>query len=1148
MGSRNRPSRVRESGGDSMDGGLITNRAASEQILSRGVWQGRQSSLLPAMPRGTAADENSLGFASERRSMSPMHAVGLSKRLCGMRTALGIVLVAVGAAGVGAQSVPAERPRARPPSELTGWADWEKAEAMFRRIPVPPAPPLTPEQALQTFKVAPGFRLELVAAEPMVQNPIFFEFDPDGRIWVVEYQGYMRDLKGSGEADPICRVVVLEDLDEDGRADRSTVFLDGLVMPRSLAFVQGGVLVAEPPALWFCRDTDGDLRCDEKSRVGSYGRAGNPQHTANGLRYGLDNWLHSADWPRRHRFADGKLIEEDAVQRGQFGVTFDDLGRFLTCYESSALHGDLIPEPYLRRNPNFLKAYHRGGGDRLEFGVNVNLARDAAEVFPIRPTPQITLGALELRDDGRLRTYTVVAGICFYNGDQFPADAYGNVFVPEAGGHLVGRLKLAGDLAPRATRFYPAEQELLASTDERFRPVGARVGPDGALYLADMYKGIIEHVIFLAPWLEKQIKERHLETGNDLGRIYRVVFEGKPIARRRPALSRASSAELVAALGHANGWWRLTAQRLLVERRDPAALPALRSALREARPLGRLHALWTLHGMDALDWATALTATEDADARVRAAALRLSEELATIRAPDAAGADTRRRALLDRLSQTATDPSPLVRLQTTLSAGAFPDERAASLLAELVEANEHPLFRAAALTGVRDRELKFLQRLAARPTWQPDDGERSSIGERLPPHNIRASSADREHRRRLVTLLTQAILDSGAAAQIEPFFDWLGDFRRHPAWLREAAFEGLDTALPRDLQHARPLALARAPAALLRWTRDDDPTLRQRAFRWLSCFTWPGAGPLRAASVDLTPLSAEEQRRLEAGQKHYALVCAACHQPHGGGLPAVAPPLIGSDWVHGPAERLARIVLHGLYGPIEVNGLSWNLHMPGFGAALDDEQIAAVLTYVRRAWGNVAPPVSPAFVAAARQATAGRELAWTAEELSVAAPAPATGGGDRTVVRPDEHGALHLPAHLAATYGRELAYRPSLDVLAPWRREQDVAEWLVEAPAPGAFEVRVTLAADDLSAGDQFVIETESSRVTGTVRSSGGYDRFHEYAVGKLVLRAGLNRVVMRPEGPLNRELADVRALRLLPLAGDGGSSANASGAAPPPR
>ena len=138
---------------------------------------------------------------------------------------------------------------------------------MLKRLNVPPAPVRTAEEELKTFKLASGYRIELVAAEPLVQNPIFFEFDPDGRIWVVEYQGYMRDLAGSGEGDPICRVVVLEDTDADGRADKSTVFLDKLVMPRSFAFVKGGVLLQEPPKLWFCEDTDGDLRCDKRTEV-----------------------------------------------------------------------------------------------------------------------------------------------------------------------------------------------------------------------------------------------------------------------------------------------------------------------------------------------------------------------------------------------------------------------------------------------------------------------------------------------------------------------------------------------------------------------------------------------------------------------------------------------------------------------------------------------------------------------------------------------------------------------------------------------------------------------------------------------------------------------------------------------------------------
>ncbi len=405
-------------------------------------------------------------------------------------------------------------PRVRPASAIAGIAEWEKGEELLKRIDVPPAPVLTPEQELDSFRLAPGYRAELFAAEPMVQNPIFFEFDPDGRLWVVEYQGYMRDVEGSGENDPICRVVVLEDTDADGRADKSTVFLDGLVMPRSFAFVKGGILLQEPPNLWFCADADGDLKADSKTKVGSMGIVGNPQHTANGLRYGIDNWLHCSDSPKRYRWTDGRLEEELTIKRGQFGLTFDEAGRFFTCYENRPLHGDYIPARYLLRNPHLLKVYQRSGNDRNQFGVNVSLApkgSPATEVWPIRVTPAVTLGAMELRDDGRLETYTISSGLCVYDGNQFPEDAHGNVFVPESGGHLVGRLKVSDGIAPMAERFYPAEQELIASTDERFRPVNSRVGPDGALYIADMYHGIIEHRIFIVPWLINQIHDRKLD-------------------------------------------------------------------------------------------------------------------------------------------------------------------------------------------------------------------------------------------------------------------------------------------------------------------------------------------------------------------------------------------------------------------------------------------------------------------------------------------------------------------------------------------------------------------------------------------------------------------------------------------------------------
>jgi mono/diheme cytochrome c family protein len=309
--------------------------------------------------------------------------------------------------------------------------------------------------------------------------------------------------------------------------------------------------------------------------------------------------------------------------------------------------------------------------------------------------------------------------------------------------------------------------------------------------------------------------------------------------------------------------------------------------------------------------------------------------------------------------------------------------------------------------------------------------------------------------------------------------------------------------------------------------RSPDLKTRERAVRVRSFFKWPGAQDVPTTLASQEPLSPEHQQLFELGRERYATTCAPCHQPHGLGLPNLAPPLAGSEWMSSPPERLARIVLQGLYGAIDVNGETWNLHMPGFASALEDEGIAGILTFVRRAWGNSASPVEPSIVSETRQQTASRMLAWTPQELGIT---NGTVTSTATVLRPNEKGELALSARSAVTYGRDLAYRPSLDILAPWRRKEDVAEWRVELSAPAKFEVYITLAADDASAGDKFIVEAQESQLVAEVRSSGWYDRFHEYRCGTLALTLGTNRIVLRPEGSLKRELADIRALRLIPM------------------
>ena len=980
------------------------------------------------------------------------------------------------------QSLPASRPSARPPTDLVGLAEWEKGDVLLKRVPIPAAPVRSPEEELGTFRVDPDYRVELVASEPMIRNPIAFEFDPEGRIWVVEYAGYMRDLAASGEDDPICRVVVLEDTDGDGRADRSTVFLDHLSLPRSLAFVNGGVLIQEPPHLWFCEDTDGDLRCNRKRNVGTLGSAGDPQNTANGLRPGLDNWLHIANGTRMFQWRNGELNGRDTIPRGQFGVDFDETGRFLTTSGHQPLCGDLIPAEYLVRNPR-LQGFALAGEN---WGIHQNLAVGAEEIFPIRPTPGVTLGARELREDGRLRTYTAASGICFYDGTQFPPDARRNVFVPEPAGNLVGRLMLSDAVAPSAKRFYPEEREFLASTDERFRPVSARVGPDGALYLADLYHGILEHSNFMVPWLSRQISNRKLDQGNDLGRLWRVVAKERPIDHSPPRLGRASSADLVANLSHTNGWHRRTAQRLLVERADTNSIPLLRATVRDGDAIGALHALWTLEGMAALDPASLQAGLESPDDRVRSAAVRLCER------EDSGGS-------LTLVSKFATDPSPRVRLQVALTAGTFRDPAVLPVLMKVLSQNDGPEFRAAVLSGLEGLELEFLSAWMLRPESRAGDPE-------------------------IITQLTRCILDEGQPGQIADLFRILMTTSDEHPVPRQALLEALAGFAP-----PVPFALEDEPRALTTLLDHPDPETRTAATRAAIHFTWPGATPASNLTPEAPLNSDQERTRARLGEGIYRELCVSCHQPHGLGIPGKAPPLAASEWVVGPPERTIRILLQGVYGPLQVCGQTWNLHMPAPRphARLDDEKAAQVLTYIRNAWGNQSPAVDPTRVADIRRQTANRVLPWRAEELTGTVPAAPA---DAAVLRPDSDGVLTLPARLATLLGPRPVYSPSLDRLGQWRRPEDAAEWIVEVPADATYTVHVLLAAGAASEGNRFVLQSMAGSATGIVRASGSFDQFRDVDAGPLTLSTGIHRLLLRPEGTPIHGLGEVQGLKLVPL------------------
>jgi mono/diheme cytochrome c family protein/glucose/arabinose dehydrogenase len=810
----------------------------------------------------------------------------------------------------------------------------EAQQGVPEHIEVPPAPVLVADEAIKTLKVAPGFRIEIAAADPLVGDPVAMTFGPDGRIWVVEMRGFMPNADGKGEDAKVGTVAVLEDTDGDGRADKRTTFLDGLVMPRALALVGDGVLVAEPPHLWFARDTNGDGVADEKKEVFSdYGSTTNPEHTANGLMWALDNWIYNANHTQRFRYlGNGKFESDSTVSRGQWGLSQDDTGRIYHNSNSDPLRADLVPSAYLRRNPFLLKAE----------GANVRLAPANLPVWPSRVTTGVNRGYRTLSAEGKITTVTAACGPLVYRSGLFPAEFYGNAFIVEPAGNLVKRLILTEAGGTVTARNAYEGDEFITSTDERFRPVNTAHGPDGAFYLVDMYRGIIQHRIYMTSFLRKQVDERGLADGIGMGRIYRIVPEGATRSKVKFNLATEPTAQLVTRLRAANSWWRDTAQRLLVERRDPAATPLLQAMVRSGPPLARLHALWTLHGTDQLDRDTVLAALKDQDDRVAAAAIRLSEKW--LRTPSD-------KAIYQAVTGVTTERSPALTLQLALSLGESPAAEAVDALADLARgAGRQPFVADAIVSGLAGRELDFMRAVS----------NRAKSDQAAPAFTLAAS----------------AIFKSGNAGQITEVFSWLNPNPDAPAWIRGAVLDGLERFLPKTPDGklvAGNIAVEPRPLLLLSVQGGNTPEGKQ-AGRLAGLLKWPGKPGLEKESAEVAARLTPEQKVLfDKGRDIFATICAACHQAGGEGLAGLAPQLLYSKYVLGAEGAITRIVLNGK----EKEGLV----MPPLRGALDDASIASVLTYIRQSWGHNAPPVSPESVAKVRAEVGNREEPWSDEEL-----------------------------------------------------------------------------------------------------------------------------------------------------------------------
>ncbi len=534
-----------------------------------------------------------------------------------------------------------------------------------------PTPYLSPEDELKTFTLPEGYRLELVVGDPVIKEPVVAAFDGNGRMYVAEMHTYMQNIDGTGEHVASSRVSLHWSSKGDGVYDKHTVFVDNLLLPRMiLPLGTNGVLVNETDTddIWLYRDTKGDGVADTKELFYSGGKRGeNLEHQSSGLIWAKDNWLYQTLNNYRLRFVnDTNAIKETTPPNGgQWGAAQDDYGKIWFVNAS----GEQGPTDY--QEPFIYGRIKAQGEPSQEF----------MQVWPLVGLGDVQGGLHRVRPEDQTLNYTTsAAGVDIYRGDRLPSELYGNMFFGEPVGRLVRRgLVEVKDGITHLTNAY-GHTEFIRSTDPNFRPVNITTAPDGTMYIVDMYRGIIQEAAWVneGSYLRPKVQENQLEKNFGRGRIWRLTYKGMEPGPQ-PHMLDQTPAELVPYLAHPNGWWRDTAQKLLVVHGDKSVVPALADmAKSNPNPLARINALWTLEGLNALQPDLIRTALKDTDAHVRSAGVRVSESL--YKQGD--------HSLVPELVALTNDPDPNVVIQVMMSANLLQWTNATYLIQATVAA--HP--------------------------------------------------------------------------------------------------------------------------------------------------------------------------------------------------------------------------------------------------------------------------------------------------------------------------------------------------------------------------------------------------------------------------------------------------------------------------
>lgn len=705
------------------------------------------------------------------------------------------------------------------------------------------SPLLSPQEMLKSFVVADGWEMKLVAAEPLIEKPVLAEYDTMGRLWVAEMVSYMLDENAADEKSAISTVKRLEDTDGDGQMDKATVVVKDLVLPRILAFDAVGLITTDGKALVrYPLDNDGNVSGERTVLDPEYASGKNVEHEPNGFIPGIDNFRYNSKAAKSYTSSSYEL--QNTAFRGQWGIHQTDDGMLI--HNNNSILGviDTVYPGTANARPK-IKA--RGTEQSVRIGAN--------NIQPLRHSRGTNraykwvnkkwVGTLK---DDILKSPTSASGITFYDAAAMP-DGYGStIAVSCPASNLVALRSWQPDDSPAKARNPLGEASVVATKDERFRPVSTFTTPDGAIGIVDMSHGIVQHDIFLTGYL----RNYYLQSGlagppRGYGRIWKAVPKQRTSLPETPTWpATASQNQLVEMLHHPLQWWRIQAQYKLAsipaEKLNPENTTALRTIIENAaksdertHAVAAIHALWTLDAMNAIN----------------------GEEL------DAACAANHTILRAHGFRVAAANPQ--------VSRSALP---------AIIEASPTSL----AETTARWHALVSI----------PFPAAANAIA-----HDAKDSESDKTKQ----------------------------------FWLHAAALTSTTKGASQALIEA---TADTSLAAVLK----DKPVVE------------PEEG------AHLTGASAEQ---FNHGKDHYTIHCASCHGDDGGGMEMLAPPLDGSEWVTGSKHQLAAILLQGLNGPVIVAGQKYDLPaaMPALrdSRAINDQQIADIMTYIRNAWTNSASPV-----------------------------------------------------------------------------------------------------------------------------------------------------------------------------------------------